>query len=197
MEKEEHKWGVKNDNKRKLAEIQALTDDIAMMKCTVSQLAATKRNQDEQDDDSPRNDAGNQFGGRKAKAGKWQLPSLFGTILSAYYAMYQLLTKRPRRLSRIVSSMRRRKKSKPGVNTTLPSHGRIELDSHLYLAQNVWSCTTRERIVKFHLIRMNTIQSQTSLSSEVPLCGRTSILTMNTSLYSMRLYRWVIPSLTH
>ena len=44
--------------------------------------------------------------------------------------MYQLLTKRPRRLSCIVSSMRRRKKSKPGVNTSLPSHGRIELDSH-------------------------------------------------------------------
>ena len=62
--------GVKNDNKRKLAEIQALTDDIAMMKCTVSQLAATKRNQDEQDDNAPRNDAGNHFGGRKAKAGK-------------------------------------------------------------------------------------------------------------------------------
>ena len=44
--------------------------------------------------------------------------------------MYQLLTKRPRRLSCIVSSMRRRKKNKPGVNTSLPSHGRIELDSH-------------------------------------------------------------------
>ena len=41
-----------------------------MMKRTVSQLAATKRNQDEQDDDAPRNDMGNQFGGRKAKAGK-------------------------------------------------------------------------------------------------------------------------------
>ena len=62
--------GIKNDNKRKLAEIQALTDDIAMMKCTFSQLDATKRNQDEQDDDAPRNDAGTQFGGRKAKAGK-------------------------------------------------------------------------------------------------------------------------------
>ena len=62
--------GVKIDNKRKLAEIQALTDDIAMMKRTVSQLAATKRNQDEQDEDAPRNDAGNQFGGRRAKAGK-------------------------------------------------------------------------------------------------------------------------------
>ena len=44
--------------------------------------------------------------------------------------MYQFLAKRPRRLSRIVSSMRRRKKNKPGVNTSLPSHGRIELDSH-------------------------------------------------------------------
>ena len=61
---------AKNDNKRKLAEIQALTDDIAMMKCTVLQLAATKRNQEEQDDDTPCNDAANQFGGRKAKAGK-------------------------------------------------------------------------------------------------------------------------------
>ena len=62
--------GVKNDNKLKLAEIKALTDDIAMMKRTVSQLAATKRNQDEQDDDAPRNDVDNQFGFRKAKAGK-------------------------------------------------------------------------------------------------------------------------------
>ena len=62
--------GVKNDNKRKLAEIQALTDDIAMMKRSVLQLAATKRNQDELDNDAPRNDAGNQFGGRKAKTGK-------------------------------------------------------------------------------------------------------------------------------
>ena len=61
---------AKNDNKRKLAEIQALSDDITMMKCTVLQLAATKRNQEEQDDNAPRNDAGNQFGGRKAKAGK-------------------------------------------------------------------------------------------------------------------------------
>ena len=26
--------------------------------------------------------------------------------------------------------MRRRKKNKPGVNTSLPRHGRIELDSH-------------------------------------------------------------------
>ena len=61
---------AKNENKRKLAEIQALTDDIAMMKRTVSQLAATKRNQEEQDDDVPRNNTGNQFGSRKAKAGK-------------------------------------------------------------------------------------------------------------------------------
>ena len=44
--------------------------------------------------------------------------------------MYQFLAKRPRRLLRIVSSMRRRKKNKPGVNTSLPVHGRIELDSH-------------------------------------------------------------------
>ena len=121
---------AKNENKRKLTEIQALTDDIAMMKRTVSQLAATKRNQDEHDDDTPRNDAGNQFGGRKAKAGKRQLPSLFGKIFSAFYAMYQFLTKRPHCVLRIVSSMCRRKKNKPGVNTLLSTHGRIELDSH-------------------------------------------------------------------
>ena len=61
---------AKNENKCKLAEIQALTDDVTMMKRTVLQLTATKRNQEEQDDDTPRNDAGNQFGGRKARAGK-------------------------------------------------------------------------------------------------------------------------------
>ena len=44
--------------------------------------------------------------------------------------MYQFLTKRPHCLSCIVSSMRRRKKNKPGVNTLLPTYGRIELDSH-------------------------------------------------------------------
>ena len=44
--------------------------------------------------------------------------------------MYQFLTKRPRCLSHIVSSMQRRKKNKPGVNTSLLSHGRIKLDSH-------------------------------------------------------------------
>ena len=61
---------AKNENKCKLAEIQALTDDIAMMKRMVSRLVATKRNQEEQDDDTPHNDAGNQFCGCKAKAGK-------------------------------------------------------------------------------------------------------------------------------
>ena len=61
---------TKNGNKRKLAEIQALTEEVAMMKRRVSQLAATKRNQEEQGNDAPRNSAGNQFGGRKAKAGK-------------------------------------------------------------------------------------------------------------------------------
>ena len=61
---------AKNEKKCKLAEIQALTDDIAMMKRMVLQLAATKRNQEEQDDDTPCNDAGNQFGVRKAKTGK-------------------------------------------------------------------------------------------------------------------------------
>ena len=44
--------------------------------------------------------------------------------------MYQFLAKRPRHLLHILSSMRRRKKNEPGVNTSLPSYGRIELDSH-------------------------------------------------------------------
>ena len=70
MKKEEYTRGGQEQNKCKVAEIQALTDDITMMKRTVSQLAATKRNQEEQDDDTPCNDAGNQFGSRKAKAGK-------------------------------------------------------------------------------------------------------------------------------
>ena len=61
---------AKNNNKCKLAEIQALTNDITMMKHTVLQLAATKRNQEEQDDDTPHNNAVNQIGGRKAKDGK-------------------------------------------------------------------------------------------------------------------------------
>ena len=61
---------AKYDNKHKLAEIQALTDDIAMMKRMVSQLAATKRNEEEQDDDTPRNNVGNQFGSHKANAGE-------------------------------------------------------------------------------------------------------------------------------
>ena len=66
-QKKKNTLGVaKNNNKRKLAEIQALTDDIAMMKRMVSQLDATKQNQEEQDDDAPRNNAGNQFGSRKA-----------------------------------------------------------------------------------------------------------------------------------
>ena len=63
-------WVAKNENKHKLAEIQALTNDITMMKRIVSQLVATKRNQEEQEDNTPCNNAGNQFGGRKAKAGK-------------------------------------------------------------------------------------------------------------------------------
>ena len=38
-----------------------------MIKRTVSQLAATKRNQDEQEDDAPRNDDGYQFGGARLR----------------------------------------------------------------------------------------------------------------------------------
>ena len=44
--------------------------------------------------------------------------------------MYQFLTKRPHHFSRIVSGMHRKKSNKPGVNSLLPTHGRIELDSH-------------------------------------------------------------------
>ena len=69
----ERKNGKKNDKqdtKRKLSELQSLTEDIAMMKCTVSQLINAKpQNHDEEDKEVPRNDAGNCFGGRKWKAG--------------------------------------------------------------------------------------------------------------------------------
>ena len=69
----ERKNGKKNDKrdtKRKLSELQCLTEDIAMMKRTVSQLITAKPgNHDEEDKEVPRNDAGNCFGGRKWKAG--------------------------------------------------------------------------------------------------------------------------------
>ena len=69
----EHKNGKKNDKrdtKRKLSELQSLTEDIAMMKCTVSQLITAKPGNHEEDEkNTPRNDAGNCLGGRKWKAG--------------------------------------------------------------------------------------------------------------------------------
>ena len=69
----EHKNGKKNDKrdtKRKLSELHSLTEDIAMMKRTVSQLiTANPGNHDEEDKEVPRNDDGNCFGGRKWKAG--------------------------------------------------------------------------------------------------------------------------------
>ena len=67
--KREHKNGRKIDQrntKRKLSELQSLTEDIAMMKCSVSQLITAKSgNHKENEKDIPRNDAGNCFGGRK------------------------------------------------------------------------------------------------------------------------------------
>ena len=60
----------KRDTKRKLSELQSLTEDIAMMKRTVSQLITAKPgNHAEEDKEVPRNDAGYCFGGRKWKAG--------------------------------------------------------------------------------------------------------------------------------
>ena len=71
--KREHKNGKKTekrDTKRKLSELQSLTEDIAMMKCTVLQLITAKPgNHDEEDKEVPRNNAGNGFGGRKLKVG--------------------------------------------------------------------------------------------------------------------------------
>ena len=65
----ERKNGKKNnktDMKRKLSELQSLTEDIAMMKCTVSQLITAKPgNHKEDEKDIPRNDSGNCFGGQK------------------------------------------------------------------------------------------------------------------------------------
>ena len=54
----ECKNGKKNDKrdmKRKLSELQSLTEDIAMMKCTVSQLITAKPgNHEEEEKDAPR-----------------------------------------------------------------------------------------------------------------------------------------------
>ena len=65
--KRERKNGKKNDKqdtKRKLSELQSLMEDVAMMKCTVSQLITAKPGNHEDDEkDIPRNDAGNCFGG--------------------------------------------------------------------------------------------------------------------------------------
>ena len=60
----------KRDTKWKLSELQSLTEDIAMMKGTVSQLITAKPGNHEEDErDIPWKDAGNCFGGRKWKAG--------------------------------------------------------------------------------------------------------------------------------
>ena len=69
----ERKNGKKNDKrdtKRKLSELQSLTEDIAMMKHTVLQLITAKPgNHEEEEKETPRNNAGNCFGGPKWKAG--------------------------------------------------------------------------------------------------------------------------------
>ena len=69
----ECKNGKKNDKKemkRKLSELQSLTEDIAAMKHTVLQLMSAKPgNHKEEEKDAPRNDAGNCFGGQKGKVG--------------------------------------------------------------------------------------------------------------------------------
>ena len=71
--KRERKNGKKNnkrDTKRKLSELQSLTENIAMMKHTVLQLITAKPgNHEVNEKDIPRNNAGNCFGGRKSKAG--------------------------------------------------------------------------------------------------------------------------------
>ena len=57
-------------HKAEASELHSLTEDIAMMKSTVSQLIAAKPgNHEEEEKDVPRNNAGNCFGGRKWKAG--------------------------------------------------------------------------------------------------------------------------------
>ena len=69
----ECKNGKKNNKremKRKLSELQSLTEDMAAMKHTVLQLMSGKPgNHEEEEKDVPRNNAGNCFGGRKWKAG--------------------------------------------------------------------------------------------------------------------------------
>ena len=66
--KKEHKNGKKYDKrdmKRKLSELQSLTEDIAMMKHAVSQLITAKPgNHEEKEKDAPQSDAGDCFGGQ-------------------------------------------------------------------------------------------------------------------------------------
>ena len=60
----------RRDTKRKLSELQSLTEDMAMMKRTVSQLITAKPGNHEEDEkDILRHDTGNCFGGKKWKAG--------------------------------------------------------------------------------------------------------------------------------
>ena len=69
-ERKNRRKNDKRDTKRKISELQSLTEDIAMMKRTVSQLITAKPGNHEEDEkDIPQNDAGNCFGGRKWKAG--------------------------------------------------------------------------------------------------------------------------------
>ena len=69
-ERKNGKTNDKRDTKRKQSELQSLTEDITMMKHTVSQLITAKPgNHDEEDKEVPQNDAGNCFGDRKWKAG--------------------------------------------------------------------------------------------------------------------------------
>ena len=83
---------------------------------------------------------------------------------------------------------------------SLPSNGRIELDSHADTVVLSSNCVVVHHMGKVCEVSpyMDEYDAITDVPvSEVPLCGRTSILTMNTSSYSMRLYGWVIPSLIH
>ena len=134
--------GPKSKNyKWKVSDISSLTEDIQAMKRSVAELIS-KRDEtaDEVDPKPPRNDARNAFGGRASKFkvnSDLHLPLVqptysFSSVTRHVVSLFaQGPSQRSRRLSRILSSVRRpaasNAKRKPSL---LPTEGCTELDSH-------------------------------------------------------------------
>ena len=113
--------------------------------------------------------------------------------------MYQFPTKRPRCLSRIVSSMRNRKQNKPGVNTSLPSHGRIELDSHADIVVLGSNCVVLHHTGKVHEVSPNTDEYDAIIDVPV-VCGATLWMDQHTNEEYILIFNealWMGDTLAH